>query len=79
MARAYKVPMLAENLPVPPDPRIWAEATTLATSGMKTTASPDERMMMLIPLSDCLDKFMIAGSITQPLIYKRWEGRFENP
>ena len=33
MATAHKVLMLVENLPIPPDPRIWAEATTLRDHG----------------------------------------------
>ena len=37
MGKAYKVLMLVENLPVPTDPRVWAEATTLRDAGFQVT------------------------------------------
>jgi glycosyltransferase involved in cell wall biosynthesis len=37
MTTALKVLMLVENLPVPPDPRIWAEATTLRDHGFQVS------------------------------------------
>src|SRR5438876_4271924 len=37
MATALKVLMLVENPPVPPDPRIWAEATTLRDHGFQVS------------------------------------------
>ncbi len=37
MAISRKVLMLVENLPVPPDPRIWAEATTLRDHGFQVS------------------------------------------
>src|SRR4030081_1320871 len=35
MRKVCKVLMLVENLPVPADPRVWAEATTLRDAGFQ--------------------------------------------
>ena len=37
MRKACKVLMLVENLPVPADPRVWAEATTLRDAGFQVS------------------------------------------
>src|SRR5258708_21106207 len=37
MKKVPKVLMLVENLPVPGDPRVWAEATTLRDAGFRIT------------------------------------------
>src|SRR2546421_6575117 len=37
MRKACKVLMLVENLPVPADPRVWAEATTLGDAGFQVS------------------------------------------
>src|SRR6266571_1459084 len=37
MRKASKVLMLVENLPVPADPRVWAEATTLRDAGFQVS------------------------------------------
>src|SRR6266849_6236164 len=37
MRIACKVLMLVENLPVPADPRVWAEATTLRDAGFQVS------------------------------------------
>ncbi len=37
MATTHKILMLVENLPVPADPRVWAEATTLRDQGFQVS------------------------------------------
>jgi hypothetical protein len=37
MATTGKILMLVENLPVPADPRVWAEATTLCDQGFQVS------------------------------------------
>src|SRR5437763_16954895 len=37
MATTRKILMLVENLPVPADPRVWAEATTLRDQGFQVS------------------------------------------
>src|SRR5205085_5704676 len=37
MGKTYKILMLVENLPVPADPRVWKEATTLRDAGYQVS------------------------------------------
>ena len=37
MATTHKILMLVENLPVPADSRVWAEATTLRDQGIRVS------------------------------------------
>ncbi len=37
MTTTYKILMLVENLPVPADPRVWGEATTLRDHGFQVS------------------------------------------